>query len=144
MKKITFHFFSNSPLIKLRFGTPITHVGIEFEDGTYMESLMIKGNVKTHVKNMTRKPKFSLTIEVEEGNYIKARGKANNIIGKRYDYKAILGFILGIKMQGNNDFFCSEFGRIVFENATGVVPNLDRLCTPYDLYLIIQMYLKSK
>lgn len=144
MKKITFHFFSGSPLIKLRFGTPITHVGIEFEDGTYMESLMVKGNVKTHVKNMTRKPKHSLTIEVGEGAYIKARGKANNIIGKDYDHKAILGFILGIKLQGSNDFFCSEFGRIVFENATGVQVDLDRLCTPYDLYLIIQTYLLSK
>ncbi|CAH0447959.1 enoyl-CoA hydratase/carnithine racemase-like protein [Vibrio phage vB_VpaM_sm033] len=136
MKKIIFHYFSGSPLIKIRFGTPVTHVGVEFDDGMYFESDTFKGNIKMARRELKRKPVYSVTIEVENDKYYKARLAANNIYGRRYDYKALVGFILGIKMQNDNDFFCSELGRQVFEAATGKKLKLARLTTPYDLYLM--------
>jgi uncharacterized protein YycO len=140
VKKITFHFFSGSPLIKLRFGTPITHVGVEFDDGTFYESLMTRGNVKHRLENRKDKPKYSITIEVSDAKAILARDVANRIHGRPYDYLAIAGFILGTKTQGVESFFCSELGRLVFEEATGSRIKLERLCTPYDLYLMVSTY----
>lgn len=136
MKKITFHYFSGSPLIKIRFGVPITHVGVEFNDGLYFESDTLKGNVKMQRRDLKRKPVKSITIEVENDAYFRARQRANEIYGRRYDYLALIGFFLGIKWQNDQDFFCSELGREVFEIATGKKIELARLTTPYDLYLI--------
>lgn len=140
MKKIIFHYFSGSPLIKIRFGVPVTHVGVEFEDGMYFESDTLKGNIKMHRRDMKRKPVHSVTIEVENDKYYKARVVANNVYGRRYDYLALVGFFLGIKMQNDQDFFCSELGRQVFETATGKKIGLDRLTTPYDLYLMTAIH----
>lgn len=138
--KITFHFFNNSSiyskLIQFRFGTPVTHVGVAFEDGRYYESLVDKGNVRLDKPIFKEPPVLSVSILVDSDHYYKARDAANGIHGKPYDKKAVLGFMLGMKLQSDDKFFCSELGRHVFEAATGKQIKMQRLCSPYDLYLM--------
>ncbi|QNI21278.1 hypothetical protein [Vibrio phage vB_pir03] len=143
MKKITFHYFATSKLISMRFGTPVAHVGVEFEDGTFYESDMLKGNIRIHNVRLGHKPKYSVTIEVPEDKYLLARAEAERIYGSHYDYLAIVGFFFGFKLQDDKAYFCSELGRCVFEAATGVIVPQARLCTPYDLYLMTATYVRT-
>lgn len=136
MKKvIKFHFFNSNPLIRLRFGTPCTHVGVEFMDGLYYESDAFKGNIKMFMVDSGKTPDYTVELFVDEYHYTAARREAEKILGSKYDYLAIIGFFLGTRTQNKSGFFCSELGRCVFEKATDRVIDLKRLMTPYDLYI---------
>ena len=144
MKKkiITFHYYSEkhiaSQLIKIRLSTMFSHVSIGFgEDGLY-HSTMMQG---THREDAyDGQVKFTSAIEVSEEGYAKALSFVREACGSVYDFKAILGFIIGKRLTIDNNYFCSELARIVFEKATGVELKLYTLVTPGQMRLISETY----
>lgn len=143
MKKITFLYYGPtcfaSWIICARLSSLFSHCAVVFEDDVYQAN-MLKGVNKTKglkYSNHTVKQ----TITVSEEKYTEAKALAESLVGVKYDFKAIMGFILGIKYQTEGNWFCSEYGRVIFEAATGIKVPLFNLLTPGQLRLIIETFL---
>lgn len=147
MRKIKFHFFDANGLygilVRMRFGTPIGHVAVEFENNDYFEASLIRGNIE--IKNDTNIDSTkSFEFEVDDDTYDRAYNRILEITGAGYDVLAILGFFLGIKLENDKEYFCSEACKIVFDIITGKEPDTLRLMTPYDLYMYIMGYVDAQ
>lgn len=149
-RKIKFHFYDYNQfgalLIKARLATKFAHTAIEFENGFIYHSLIWKGNIKVP-KGSLSPAAVTVPVEVDHQKYEAALEFAESIVGQDYDVKALLGFILGKKIQDANARFCSEYGREIFEVATGIRLKYYNLVSPGQLLLIVDTYrntLKAK
>jgi len=52
-----------------------------------------------------------IEFEVDEARFEVAMDEARRLVGKKYDYLGILGFLNPIPFQANDDWFCSEVCR---------------------------------
>lgn len=143
MKKISFLYYGPTSfarwVICARLSSLFSHCAIVFEDDVYQAN-MLSGVTKGSMKGNTD---FTVkqTITVTEEQYASAKLVAESLVGETYDFKALVGFILGIKFQTAGNWFCSEYGRVIFEAATGVKVPLFNLLTPGQLRLVIETYL---
>ncbi len=142
MKKITFKYYGDDSIgrwiICLRLGSVFSHTAIVFGDTKY-EATMLGGVFKSPNSDADGYT-YQHTIEVSDEQYEKALAYAESQLGKDYDKRAILGFILGSKDQSEDNLFCSEFGRHIFESATDFTIPLMNLVTPGQLRLMIDSY----
>ncbi len=148
MKRIVrFHYFNNpgigGMLVKVRLGTTISHVGMEFGK-RFFHSAPVVGMVETSLHTLQSSPFFTQEIEVDEETYQDTIRWCEKQIGRKYDMKAILGFILARRMQNKDAFFCSEVGRHVFTRLTGIKPAMSKLMAPHELRLAIDIYNQTK
>lgn len=146
-KSIKFHYFYNesigSWLIKARLSTVFSHVGIEFEDGMLYHSAMLKGTVKERLEEQKTTPIHTTEILVDEEHYNRAYEWAQQQLGKRYDWLGIVGFIVGNKWNDDNQYFCSEYGKFIFELATDIKHTYYNLLTPGQLRLITDTFVRT-
>lgn len=143
-RKIKFHFFDNPGiggwLIKYRNSSIFSHVGIEFEDGQLYQSTIMHGNTASTLAEYGCKPVYTTEILVGESGYVAAKAVAEDAVGRAYDYKGILGFLMVKKVQTDGAYFCSELGRYIFEAATGVRIPLFTLVSPGQLRMMVDTY----
>lgn len=143
MKKISFLYYGPTNftrwLICARLSSLFSHCAIVFEDDVYQASMLTgitKGKLADNSDYSVKQ-----TIIVSEEQYTRAKVLAKNLVGKSYDFKALIGFIAGVKLQTSDNWFCSEYGRAIFETATDVKVPLFNLLTPGQLRLVIETYL---
>lgn len=142
-RRVKFHFYEGNQigamLIRARLSSRFAHVAMEFDNGFFYHSLMFKGTVKVPRKNMNKGLEVS-HLDLPPAIYERVLAEAEAAVGKEYDVKAILGFILNKQLENTNALFCSEFGRNLFETGTGVKLKYFNLVTPGQLRLILDAY----
>ncbi len=142
MKTIKFHYYSSAGigafLIRARLASIFNHVAIEFEDTT-IHSTLLHGCEEINPGDYAE-PRYTVEIEVTNKNYKKAFAYAKSRVGLKYDYKAIIGFIVIKKLQTDNGDFCSELGLEIFKRAVGINITMFTLTTPGQLRLITDVY----
>lgn len=148
MRTLRFHFFRNpgigTELICARLGTAFSHIATEFEDGAVYHSTFLHGNVKTTMVEMQHKPLYSTEIVVPDAWYKEAQEYGESIVGKKYDYRAIVGFVIGRKWENHDALFCSELGCILFETATRVCVPKFTLTSPETLQVMVDVYRRAQ
>lgn len=144
MKKISFLYYGGDSigrfLICARLSSVFSHCAIEMDGEIYQSTLangvhkLPKSQVKGHIAKQT--------ISVSDEEFEKAKARAESLLDTSYDYSAIVGFFCGSLKQSKDNWFCSEYGRVVFEEATGIKIPLFNLLTPGQLRLIVETYNK--
>jgi len=144
LRKLRFHYFDNrtigSWIIKARLSTAFSHCAVEFEDGALIHSTMTHGTVKETLAEQPHAPKHTTEVYVTEERYLAARAWAESILGTKYDWKGIVGFIVAKSYQSNGAYFCSETARTVFEIGVGFTIKRHTLITPGQLRLMTDTY----
>ena len=142
MKKIVFHYYGPTNigrfLICARMASVVSHVAIQFEETNY-QATMLKGVFKEPSSEM-EKGFLAVELSVEDDKYEAAKILCESLVGLNYDFKAIVGFFFSFKLQGEDNWFCSELGRVVFEEATGASIPMLNLMSPGQLRLTIEGY----
>jgi hypothetical protein len=101
-----------SRFIKLKTRSNISHVALELSSGEVIEAKVIAGVVL--VKNFSTTHKPGTPVEVYEVPGVGAQEEAimeayaRKQIGKKYDKRAILGFMFYKKQKPNDKWMCSE------------------------------------
>lgn len=121
MRQIKFHTFGKDSIVRrliaARFSSAFSHTAIQFDNDLY-ESTML-GGVKCLKNTYPTKTESTIVVTVSEESYQKALAEAKKHVGKGYDYRAILGFVMGTMYQDKGALFCSEYGRLIYQAATG-------------------------
>lgn len=145
-RKILFHFYRGGNfgawVIRARLGSAFAHVAAQFEDGIVYHSTMLEGNHKSYPKQL-EKPAHTVTLELDDASYQRAYAYAKSVVGVKYDFKAIWGFVIGRRVEDANGLFCSEHCRNIFETATGVKLKYYTLISPEALYGILSAHVAS-
>lgn len=130
--RIRFYYYKGNKignwLIRARFGSEFSHVGILLGDQFY-EATFSKGVSKVHELD-ARVPHLYEDIYVTEESYKAVLAFMDAQVGLKYDFEAIFGFIIGSKKQDKTKWFCSELGRKVFELGVGCELPLKNLMSP--------------
>jgi len=100
-----------SKLIKWRTWSKISHSAILSQDEKFVYEAWRKGLTKTawensHHKKNTRVDLYKVYCTPEEAK--KAYEYYESQMGRKYDFKAIIGFILRVKWGKISDLICSE------------------------------------
>lgn len=145
---IKFHFFDNrgfgSWCVKTRLGSTISHCGMEFENGRFYHSSFLTGTVSSTLTEQPHPPVTTTELWVDEEAYKRAEVFCKAQVGSHYDYKALLGFVFTTKYQHKTAWFCSEYGRLCFERATGLEIYWPKLCAPHELRIMVDTYTHKK
>lgn len=146
MRTIKFHYFSDrrisSMLIRARLSSKFQHVGIELDDGRYIDSTLSHGGVV--YRDLPGDVHTTHTTKVSEENYNKVIEFLNAIEGTKYDVPALIGFFVTRKFHDSDEWFCSELAKEVFKLATGIDVEDHVLISPGGLRLITETYQKSQ
>lgn len=146
MRTIKFHYFSDnrisSLLIRGRLASKFQHVGIELDDGSYVDSTLGHGGVK--FRPLPSNIHTTHTIEVPKENYDEVLMFIKEIEGSKYDVVGLIGFFFVRKFHNPDHWFCSEMARVVFELATDVHVDQHVLLSPGGLRLMTETYQKTK
>lgn len=129
-------------LIRIRLASKFQHIGIELDDGSYVDSTLSKGGVK-----FRKKPggiHTTHTIQVPEENYNKVVQFLKEIEGFEYDVIGLVGFFISRSFHDPEQWFCSEVGKEVFLLATGIDIKDYVLISPGGLRLITETYAKMQ
>jgi hypothetical protein len=144
MRKIRFLFFDNpgigSLAIKVRLGTTLTHCGIDFGKDGFYHSSGFTGMCRDDHYTKHHVIKGVSEIYVPEDKYQAALTLCRSKVGQRYDFKALLGFVIVKKFEDADALFCSEIGRLVMETATSIELHWSKLCAPHELKLMVDTY----
>lgn len=146
MRTIKFHYFSDrrlsSLIIRARLASKFQHVGIELDDGSYVDSTMAYGGVK--FRPLPDNIHTTNTIIVHKDRYDEVLEFIKSIENTRYDKKALLGFFVFRKFESENHWFCSEAGLKIYELATQIVIDQHVLISPGGLRLMTETYQKMQ
>jgi len=86
-----------------------SHIEIVFSDGMSFSASPREGKVRFKKIDFSPKRWVFHELEMTELEEAKIRAQAENLIGRKYDYKGIIGwFVIPIKKQENNQWWCSE------------------------------------
>lgn len=147
LRTLRFHYFDNrtigSWIIKARLSSAFSHCAVEFEDGRMIHSTMTHGTVMETLAEQPHTPKHTTEVMVTEERYQAALAWAESIIGTKYDWKGIAGFIIAKTYQSNGAYFCSETARTLFEIGVGFTIKRHTLITPGQLRLMTDVHVKS-
>jgi uncharacterized protein YycO len=122
-----------SKFIKWRTWSPISHTAALSRDEKYVFEAWRKGVQKTAWQNSHHKPGtkvdlYKVSCSEEEANrfynYLESQ------TGRKYDFKAIIGFVLRLPMARLNALFCSEY---IFTAALTMPKNLLERVEPYQV-----------
>ena len=146
VKEIIFHTFGTNSLarklIGYRLASEFSHTAIQFGDLVY-EATMFGGVQRFRLSGMNE-PLVSTVLKVSKEDYERTEKLAISLLGSSYDFKAILGFILAARIQGTNNYFCSEYGFLLFKEATGFMMEQHDLMPPGNLRGIVESYSHAK
>lgn len=145
-RTIKFHYYTGestiAKLVRYRLATVFSHVIIEFEDGQFLHS-DTPGGVGVPDLEGYPEPSHTSVLEVTEAGYAEALAYAKAQIGGRYDWVALIGFILGNKTQSKSGLFCSEYALNIFKRATGIDVGLHNLLSPGQHRLMVDTYIAT-
>lgn len=138
--KVKMYIINNSSIfssiVKLFTFSRWSHVVISFDENTYIDSIFIDGvrlyNKKFFLDNYKKYQEISVLLS----EYETAREFALNQVSKKYDWKAIIGYIFyRRKWQDESKWFCSELAATILERGGRKIfrADLSRI-TPYQLW----------
>lgn len=145
-KVITFRYYGSNMLgrwiICTRLASLFSHVAVKFDSDVY-QATMIKGVHKVAACDV-RDHVYEHSVVVTEEEYNAALAYAESKLGQTYDFKAIVGFILGSLSQSKGNLFCSEYGYSIFNTFSGIDIRMFNLVSPGQLRLIISTWMATR
>lgn len=94
-------------LVRIWKKGPYSHVELILDDGISISSSAMDGGVRYKRIQYTSDNWDFIDIGPEPDDM---RDRINEIIGLKYDYKGIIGFVIGSVPDDKNKLFCSETG----------------------------------
>jgi len=111
------------------------HVEIMFADKMCFSSVPFRG---VRLKKITELTEYDIidfnTTEVEEQE---VRRYCQSLIGKKYDYKNVFGFVFHYNVVDTGRYYCSQLCALVLLKMKKVVFNCERRISPSQLFSMV-------
>ena len=112
-----------------------SHVELVFSDGTKFSSSHRDHGVRFKEFELKSENWAIVDLPMTEAQEARTRGLAQTFVGKKYDYKGVLGFVYSPLSADGNRWYCSEICAYLL-NIEKVVATPPKI-SPSDLYYVL-------